>query len=231
MFENTNVKKLIIVSDEKTKPYANYLMALISANDDKEDEVVGIKDGSVEAVVWSEKDFADNEPTLSSKAYILFIGDNKLSKSQRGGMGIKFEQFGMHYGWLGKRAVMFVDRTITNCIEYDDFYQSALPYQESMTKVIERKTRTIVAAGEVMEVDEKQAKLLQPGKAEKAGIAALAAGLVSPVVGMAAVAIGTPIAIAKGMATVKEKKEVLQQQYSCLTMRMYLEGLSEFLEG
>lgn len=51
-------------------------MTLISAKDDKEGEVVGVADGSVEAVVWSEKAFADNEPTLSSNAHVLFIGDN-----------------------------------------------------------------------------------------------------------------------------------------------------------
>lgn len=69
MFEKPT-KKLIIVTDEKNKPYANYLMALVSAKDDKEGEVVGVADGSVEAVVWSEKAFADNEPTLSSNAHV-----------------------------------------------------------------------------------------------------------------------------------------------------------------
>lgn len=43
-------KKLIIVCDEKTEQYANYLRQLISTNDDKDGEVVGIADGSVLAV-------------------------------------------------------------------------------------------------------------------------------------------------------------------------------------
>lgn len=97
MFEKPT-KKLIIVTDEKDKPYANYLMALISAKDDKAGEVVGVADGSVEAVVWSEKAFADNEPTLSSNAHVLFIGDTKLSKSQRGGLAVKYDDFGLKYG-------------------------------------------------------------------------------------------------------------------------------------
>lgn len=232
MFEANKPRKLIIVCDDKTKPYANYLMALISAKDDKEDEVIGVRDGSVEAVVWSEKDFANNEPTLSSNAHVLFIGDTKLSKTQRGGLGIKFNQYGMQYGWLGKRAVLFVDRTITNAVEYNGFYDFAVPYQESMTKVIERKTQKMIAAGTVLEVDEKEAKMLQGGgKAGKVGIAALAAGVVAPVIPVAAAAVATPFAIAKGMANIKEKKEVLQQQYSCLAMVFYLEGLNDFLEG
>lgn len=40
-------KKLIIVCDEKTEQYANYLRQLISTNDDKDGEVVGIADGEL----------------------------------------------------------------------------------------------------------------------------------------------------------------------------------------
>ena len=120
MFEK-QAKKLIIVTDEKNKPYANYLLALISAKDDKEGEVVGVADGSVEAVIWSEKNYADNEPTLSSNAHVLFLGDTKLSKAQRGGLSVKFDDFGLKYGWLGKRAVMYVDHVITSVVEYNRF--------------------------------------------------------------------------------------------------------------
>ena len=49
-------KKLIIVCDEKTETYANYLRQLISTNDDKDGEVVGVADGTVDAAVWLEKD-------------------------------------------------------------------------------------------------------------------------------------------------------------------------------
>lgn len=227
MFEK-QVKKLIIVTDEKNKPYANYLMALISAKDDKEGEVVGIADGSVEAVVWSEKNFADNEPTLSSSAHILFLGDTKLSKAQRGGLSVKFDDFGLKYGWLGKRAVMYVDRVITNVVEYNRFYDYAIKYQENFTKVIERKTVQMQIQGEVVEVDEKDHKKLH-GKHVPvvAALAALAAPIAAPV----AAAVAAPVVAAKGVANLKERKEVMQQQQSCLAMIFYMEGLKEFLEG
>lgn len=230
MFEKP-VKKLIIVTDEKNKPYANYLMALISAKDDKEGEVVGIADGSVEAVIWSEKNYADNEPTLSSNAHVLFLGDTKLSKTQRGGLNIKFDDFGLKYGWLGKRAVMYVDRVISNVVEYNRFYDYAIKYQENFTKAIERKTVQMQVAGEIVEVDEKEYKKLH-GKHVPA-VAALAA-LVSPItgtVGTVAAAVAAPVVAAKGVANLKERKEVMQQQQSMLTMIFYMEGLKEFLEG
>lgn len=224
MFEKLT-KKIIIVTDEKNKPYANYLMALISAKDDKEGEVVGVADGSAEAVVWSEKAFADNEPTLSSNAHVLFIGDTKLSKSQRGGLVVKYDDFGLKYGWLGKRAVMYVDRVISNVVEYNRFYEFAVNYQENLTKAIERKMVANIVAGEEIEMDEKDYKMLHNGGKGKAR-AALAA-IVSPVVA----AVAAPVAASKGVANLKERKNVLQQQWSCLTMLFYLEGLSEFLEG
>lgn len=231
MFEK-QVKKLIIVTDEKNKPYANYMMALISAKDDKEDEVVGIADGSVEAVVWSEKNYADNEPTLSSNAHVLFLGDTRLSKSQRGGLNVKFDDFGLKYGWLGKRAVMYVDHVITNVVEYNRFYDYAIKYQEDFTKAIERKTVQMQIQGDIVEVDEKEYKKLH-GKHVPA-VAALAA-LVSPItgaVGTVAAAVAVPtVAAVKGAVSLKEKKEVMQQQQSMLTMIFYMEGLKEFLEG
>lgn len=230
MFEK-QVKKLIIVTDEKNKPYANYLLALISAKDDKEGEVVGVADGSVEAVIWSEKNYADNEPTLSSNAHVLFLGDTKLSKAQRGGLSVKFDDFGLKYGWLGKRAVMYVDHVITNVVEYNRFYDYATKYQEDFTKAIERKTVQMQIAGEIVDVDEKEYKKLH-GKHVPA-VAALAA-LVSPItgtVGTVAAAVAAPVVAAKGVANLKERKEVMQQQQSILTMIFYMEGLKEFLEG
>ncbi len=224
MFEKPT-KKLIIVTDEKNKPYANYLMALISAKDDKEGEVVGVADGSVEAVVWSEKAFADNEPTLSSNAHVLFIGDTKLSKSQRGGLAVKYDDFGLKYGWLGKRAVMYIDRVISNVVEYNRFFEFAVNYQGNFTKAIERKTVANIVAGEEVEMDEKDHKVLHNSGNGKARTAL--AAIVSPVVA----AVTVPVAASKGVANLKERKNVLQQQWSCLTMLFYLEGLNEFLEG
>ena len=232
MFEK-QVKKLIIVTDEKNKPYANYLMALISAKDDKEGEIVGIADGSVEAVVWSEKNFADNEPTLSSSAHVLFLGDTKLSKSQRGGLNIKFDDFGLKYGWLGKRAVMYVDHVITSVVVYNRFYDYACKYQENFTKAIERKTVQMQIAGEIVDVDEKEYKKLH-GKGAHVPVAAALAAFVAPItapVATAAAAVVAPVAAAKGVANLKERKEVMQQQQSCLAMLFYMDGLMEFLEG
>ena len=71
------MKKLIIVCDETTIKYGNYLRQLITTNDDGEEAVVGVEDGTVDAVVWDIKQYADNAPTLSASSYLLFIGEKR----------------------------------------------------------------------------------------------------------------------------------------------------------
>ena len=63
-------QKLIIVCDEKTESYANYLRQLISTNDDKDGQVVGVEDGTVNVAVWLEKDY------LANKAQHLIINNH-----------------------------------------------------------------------------------------------------------------------------------------------------------
>ena len=113
MFGSTKTK-LIIVCDEKTRDYANFLRQLISANDDTEGSVVGVADGSVEAAVWLDKEYLHNSATISSNEHVLFIGDNKVSKSEVSSMIPRFNQFGMKFGWLGKRGMMQVDDKLLN---------------------------------------------------------------------------------------------------------------------
>ena len=114
------MKKLIIVCEEKYRVYGDYLAQLISLEDDTEDSTVGVKDGEVAAQVWLEKDYKANSAQLSSNQYILFIGHNKLIKEKSSHMKVAFSQYGMAYGWLGKQAVLCVNKVVS-AKEYNDF--------------------------------------------------------------------------------------------------------------
>ena len=124
--------KLIIVCDEKTSEYANYLRQLVSMKDDTADEIVGVKDGTVEVAVWLEKDYVANMATISSKEHILFIGENKVSKKETPSMSVKFDKFGMKYGWLGKRAMMMVSDSIKDKETYDQFIEFCQGYEQKI---------------------------------------------------------------------------------------------------
>ena len=106
--------KLVIVCGEHEKKYGNYLRQLICSNDDKEGETVGVEDGTVDVAVWSEEEYKSNSPTISSSLYLLFIGENKASKSEVVSMPIIFNRFGMKYGWRGKRGMLIVDKVLTH---------------------------------------------------------------------------------------------------------------------
>ena len=69
------MKKLIITCDSKVEQYANYLRQLISANDDKDGEIVGVKDGELEVVVWNDKQYV----TYSTRVKEL-LKNEKYSK-------------------------------------------------------------------------------------------------------------------------------------------------------
>ena len=128
MFEQ-NITKLIIVCDDNTVGYANYLRQLISANDDEEDVIIGTKDGAIKVSVWLEKHYLDNMSTISSNEHVLFIGENQASKNEISSMTVKFDQFGMKYGWLGKRGMMIISKTIDNPEDYNEFFELCRNYK------------------------------------------------------------------------------------------------------
>lgn len=199
------MKKLIIVCEEKLRQYGDFLAQLVSLQDDKDDEVVGVKDGAVAAQVWTEKEYNSNAPQISSEQYIIFIGNSKMMKEKRTFMQGQFSQYGMCYGWLGKQATLFVDHVVT-LAEYDDFISLAQGNQPEITKLVEAKTAAIQNAA-----PDKQA----PAKA-------LLQNIVNPL----AAAVNQGV---KQTLKAANNKKIEAQQYSCLTLLFYLNGLSTFL--
>ena len=243
-------KKLIIVCDEKTEQYANYLRQLISTNDDKDGEVVGIADGTVEAAVWLEKEYLANKAQISSNEHILFIGDNKTSKSESSSMVVKFEKFGMQYGWLGKRAMMKVDNEMLEPESYDEFIEYALGYQADFEKITMKRAKSIAIGKkdepEVVTVQATEENAVQVKAEEEkktpnslAQVGAFAAGVgVAAAAGLGAAVALVPVAgasaalgITKGINKMQVHRKVKDQQYRALSVILYIDGLREFLEG
>ena len=134
MFEKITTK-LIIVCDDKTEKYANYLRQLVRTNDDEEGKVVGTEDGAITVSVWLEKDYKANMSTISSNEHVLFIGENDVSKKEISSMSVKFNKFGMKYGWLGKRGMMVVSEVISQRDTYDKFIKYCRSYKTDFEKI------------------------------------------------------------------------------------------------
>lgn len=217
MFGN-NMKKLIIVCDNKTEEYANLLRQLISSKDDTENEVVGIEDGTVGVVVWLEKEYRNNMATISSNEHILFLGNGEVSKKEcNSSMKMYYDQFGMTYGWLGNRGVLRVTTEIDDEEEYNKFVELYSNFNLDFEAIEFKNFRETVA-----------------GMMTAGGLAAgLAAGIVG-VAGVAGAAGAAGVAgagiIGSKVVSVNRQKKIKQQQYHTLVVAFYREGLAKFLE-
>lgn len=120
-------------------------------------------------------------------------------------MKVIFSQYGMAYGWLGKQAVLCVDKVVS-AKEYNNFITFALSYQDNLEKLIEERTT--------------KQKNIEVG-AKAAGVGALAV-----VGGALAVA---PLAGVDIFKKLTLNKKIEEQQYSCAVMKFYLDSLTEFL--
>lgn len=224
MFGN-NMKKLIIVCDNKTEEYANLLRQLISSKDDTENEVVGIEDGTVGVVVWLEKEYRDNMATISSNEHILFLGNGEVSKKEyNSSMKMYYDQFGMTYGWLGNRGVLRVTTEIDDEEEYNKFVELYSNFNLDFDAIEFKSFRETVANT----VDKKAKGLFSKNKFTKAAMTAggLAAGLAAGgIVGVAGAGI-----IGSKVVSVNRQKKIKQQQYHTLVVAFYREGLAKFLE-
>ena len=219
-------KKLIIVSNESDRKYATYLQQLISAFDDSDDKQVGTKDGSVDAVVWDEKHYRDNLNCLNSTNHILFIGDNESAREARSNMNVKFYAVGMSYGWLGAQAYMLVDDGSLNKDNYGEFKELCEKYGKTFKKELDLH----------FSHQRPSSKTSKRSRMTPSPCFLFLLAFLSPVLGVASAAAihgqaavniaGQALAKAGDMLQAAEAKD---QQYSLLTLILYMDGLTEFL--
>ena len=212
----------MIVYDKKTKEYAEYLYDLI-----------GSMKENIRATKWDEKTYEANVNTMTSDNYVIFIGDNKITKPMIKNMDVKFDKFGMTYGWLGKRAVMYVH---TN-IHRKETYQAFLAYVMSLGRKFEKVEKVSDKISDILGIDMPTGNFIKRGVAGGVGAGGIAAGVgLKNVLKKGAVRFLPGAFAGVGFATdalaiegfVKEQ-ERRKQQYTCLVIEMAQNGLKAFL--
>lgn len=130
----TDPKTLIVVY--KDEILVNQIKKMVETKDDNGDEsVVGTRDGSIRIVSWSEKVWLDNKKAGNISAKVLFLGSIKGTDKLLPVIDVKFDEYGVKYGWAGNQAVIFIDPSALQKREdYDSFLEklSALPIPESI---------------------------------------------------------------------------------------------------
>ncbi len=255
-------KKLIIVVDKKTNVYGELLSALISMKDDKTDgeeiEVVGVRDGSIDAAIWDEKTYADNLSQLGSSQKIVFIGKNDVSKPVMQNINCTndFSKYGVFYGSLGNKAIVHIDeKPLMKKNAYDEFINSYSAFIDSVGKEYANNQEiaaTKLVQDVVYERKEKVRGVLNKGlnaiksvptpfgkkkestdatdsQETESGVNDLAVNVVDSAKGLV-----LPLVIAEdiklGIVRVKSAKEIRDQQYRCGIVLFYIYHLAKFME-
>ena len=130
-----NMTTLIIVC--KNKILSAEMEKLISKEDDVDDKtIVGTKDGTVHTIIWNESAWEAFRDKLTIDDKILVIGKIKntipLTSEQ-----IRFEQFGVKYGWNNNIAMIDADpKFLSRTKTYKEFLSaiSALEISDKMKK-------------------------------------------------------------------------------------------------
>ena len=106
-------RTLLVVYKEADEMILNLLKKLVETKDDKSDEtIVGTEDGTVRIVAWTEKIWSQNKEAgntgdLADK--ILFIGNIKGTGSLAPVLSIKFNKYGVRYGFAGNQALLMIE--------------------------------------------------------------------------------------------------------------------------
>lgn len=222
---------LIVVYKEEL--YSNFLKKLVETNDDNgDDAVVGTRDGSVHIVAWTEKVWRDQKKAGNINNKVLFLGDVKGTDKLLPIIDVKYNEFGILFGWAGNQAVLHVNskELLKNGYTafFDQFCELAVPVTMKTSAVKESKAKDNATANLVPTEENSEEKRKKSKVAKAIGNVAVAAGvaLFNPVAGAVTAAAEAGVNAVK---SVNEYAKVQQQQFIYGICKMYEDHLEEFM--
>ncbi len=124
------LQSLIVVYKKKDEMAVNMLRKLVETNDDKEGEIVGTEDGTVDIIPWSEKVWLENKDAGNIGEKVLFIGDIKGAKDLLPIIDTKYHKHGIIYGWAGTQAILTLKQDKETPTNYEDFMSDLEKYYD-----------------------------------------------------------------------------------------------------
>lgn len=216
---------IIVYKDEML---ANQMKKLIETKDDADGSVTGTRDNSINVVTWTEKIWLANKKAGNITSKVLFLGDIKGVDSLIPVIDVKFEKYGVRFGWAGNQAVIYAEPNKIKSIEsYGEFHAALakLPVPQAVKDVIKPKSAPV----------EKVASepVVQEAEPERKGIMAKGKGFFKK----AGNAIGDTFADLGAKAMIfseenfKNKKAMERQMLFYGVIYMYNEGLEAFMNA
>lgn len=232
MFSDT--KTLIVVY--KDELLMNQLKKLVEANDDKDGVTVGTTDGTIKIVAWTEKVWNGQKKAGNIDSKVLFLGNIKGMDKLIPVLDIKFDEHGVKYGWAGNQAVLFIDpKALKKKEDYLAFVAklNELPVPEMIKGAVEDSTAlesddadeeaesTEIEVIETPAEDgKKQNPFIKIGGFIKQG---------AEVAGKSIVKVGADVSDKAKDA--KERTKAKRQMYFYGVMKLYENGLEEFMRS
>lgn len=137
MFE---IKKTLIVV-YKDEMLMNQLKKMVETHDDTKQDIAGTRDDSINIISWTEKVWLGNKKAGNIQGKILFLGEIKGTDKLIPVIDIKFDEYGVKFGWAGNQAVVYADpKALTTREDYDVFLEklSTLPVPTFLKETKER---------------------------------------------------------------------------------------------
>ena len=204
MYYGEPTTMIVVYKDELV---VNQLKKLIETKDDAADGVVnGVADGSVQIVTWTEKVWLEQKKTGNINAKVLFLGDIKGTDKLIPVLDIKYNKYGVKYGWAGNQAVITVEpKAIKSREEYAEFLSklSELPAPAIVKEAVRAtESHSVEVKNESGKVDVKR------------------------------IFSSLPVTVADAAKDVFSNKKLLKQQMLIFgVINMYNEGLEAFVKA
>ena len=218
---------IVVYKDEML---VNQLKKMVETKDDKDNEQVGTRDGSINIVAWSEKVWLANKKAGNIKDKVLFLGEVKGTDKLIPVIDVKFDEHGVRFGWAGNQAVLYTDiKAISKREDYLEFIEklSLLPVPDMIkepknVRHVEAKMDDTSLQNEIVvtEQDDKKKVQIFFEKAKEA----LDTGV--DVVGK----VGSQ-ALLKAEDIFRDKNAVKQQMLFYGIVNLYVKGLDSFMKN
>ena len=115
-------KKVYVIAKDSDLKSDEFLQLenMVNSEDDKDGEVVGVKDNSIELIPVSEKNWTEVEGETDK---ILILGNVKGTDYEKSKVTYVFEKYGVKYGWSGPKYAFIEinDKAVRNQSVYMDF--------------------------------------------------------------------------------------------------------------
>ncbi len=217
-------KDVIIVYGEKQKKHANYLAQLIVSTNTEDGEKGAGEKPVLSAAIWNEKEFINQELSLSGRNKIIFLGETKSAKDNMFNVknSLIRNKFGISYGWFGNRAYIMVENRLLDKEEVADFNL----FCKELGQMIEVKNKSNEFSSLAKNVGVGIG--IFPGAIPVPlgipGVVGVIGGVVGGAVGVAGVA-GALILKDK----IQQKNQQIDQQYKLAVLKFHIDAFSKFL--